>query len=170
MPNLPSFRRTVFNPLMGGEVGSYLSQESKSECNSATAVRNYILRFRNPTLQLLHPRDTSNFFYIIILKSIQIIFKSGRGSISKRILQSHHHYQLALTVQSSLTLLAIHPYPPSLQIGLLDCILCPYKADVTKSLLVSQHCYTSVKVHKTLLVNSSLLLHVLFVLLEWFVR
>ena len=57
-----------------------------------------------------------------------------------------HHHQVTLTVQSSLTLsLTIHPYHPSLVAGLLGYILCPYRADVTKSLLVGQHWHVLVQ-------------------------
>ena len=42
--------------------------------------------------------------------------------------------------------LAIRPHHPSLLVGLLDNIPCPYRADVSKSLLVSQQWHVSVLV------------------------
>ena len=47
----------------------------------------------------------------------------------------HHHYQIKLIAQIPLTL-SCHP---SLLAGPLDCIQCLYKADIYKSLLISQH-------------------------------
>ena len=58
-------------------------------------------------------------------------------------LNHHHHHQVALTAKSSLSLspssLAIYPCHPLLLPSPLDCIQCPYKADVSKSPLVNQH-------------------------------
>ena len=68
--------------------------------------------------------------------------------------------------------LSIHPYHSSLLAGLLGCILCLDRADISKSLLVGQHWH--VHVQRTSLMSLSLFsssaLCVLFILLGWFVR
>ena len=52
----------------------------------------------------------------------------------------HHHHQVALTAGISLRLtLSIRPYNPSLLVGLPNYILCPYRTDTNKFLLVGQH-------------------------------
>ena len=48
----------------------------------------------------------------------------------------HHHPQILWNSQT--LSLAIPSYHPSLQVGLFDCILCPHRVEVCKSLLVSQ--------------------------------
>ena len=59
--------------------------------------------------------------------------------------------------------------------GLLDCILCLLRADISKSLLVSQHWHVHVQISikELCLLNLSLLLqsamHILFILFKWFV-
>ena len=73
-----------------------------------------------------------------------------------------------LTAPSFLTL-SIRPYRHLLQVGPLDCIQCSHRADVWKSLPVSQ--YRCVHALESRLMSSSILYQrVLFVLLGWFVR
>ena len=72
--------------------------------------------------------------------------------------------------------LAIRPYHPSLRVGTDGCILCAYRGDVSRTLLVGQHWYVYVQesirerhfwVRPCISIG---ILHVLFVLLEWFVK
>ena len=66
----------------------------------------------------------------------------------------------------------IHLYCPSLLAGLLGCIECPHRADVCKSMLNGQHWHShmkeSLREHCSSVFSSAL--HVLIVLLGWFVR
>ena len=66
--------------------------------------------------------------------------------------------------------LDIHPYHPSLLVGLLDHILCPHRADVSFCWLANSHTSrTSIRKHHFHLFFSSSAPHVLFLLLEWLV-
>ena len=86
----------------------------------------------------------------------------------------HHHHQIMSTARNSQTL-SLCSYH-LLRLDLPNYIQCPHRADVTKFLLVSQYWYVHVQGSMeeyylwVCLCFYSSVLHVLFILLGWFLR
>ena len=124
------------------------------------------------------PEYSSSFFFFLfkVKDSVSVLFSHP---LCVKHTHTHTHTQPSSSsfaasrdFSNSLSL-AIHPYHLSFPAGLLDYILCLYRAVVGKFLLVGQHWHIHVKgtIEHHLWVHpcfSSSVLHVLFILFGWF--